>query len=59
MTAAITLTNEIIAQAESYDGISAGVVHIKDVMDGRSYKAMNEGQRSTNTFERGSMATGL
>jgi epoxyqueuosine reductase len=55
MTLAITLTNEIIDQAESYDGIKAGVVPLKDVMEGLSYKAMSEGQRSTNKFERGSI----
>jgi len=57
MTSAITLTNEIIARAESYDGINAGVVPLKDVLEGRSYKAVSKDQKNTNKFERGSIGS--
>jgi len=55
MTAAITLTHEVIAQAESYDGIKAGVVPLKHVLEGFSYQTMAEAQRSANKFERGNI----
>lgn len=57
MTSAITVTNEIIARAESYDGIKAGVVPLKDVLEGRSYKAVSKDQKNTNKFERGSIGS--
>ena len=41
------LTTEVISQAESYDGIRAGIVRLEDVLKGPSYQATSEGSRST------------
>ena len=47
MASKVSLTTEIISQAESYTGIRAGIVRLKDVMKGPSYEATPEGPRST------------
>ncbi len=39
MTSKASLSTEVISQAESYDGIRAGIVRLKDVLKGYSYKA--------------------
>ena len=39
MTSKASLTTEVISQAESYDGIRAGIVRLKDVLKGPSYQA--------------------
>ena len=39
MTLKSSLTTEIISQAQSYDGIRAGIVRLKDVLKGYSYQA--------------------
>jgi epoxyqueuosine reductase len=38
-----SLTTEIISQAESYDGIRAGIAHLEDILQGPSYQATPEG----------------
>ena len=38
MTSKGSLTAEVISQAESYDGIQAGIVRLKDVLKGYSYQ---------------------
>jgi hypothetical protein len=43
MTPEASLTTEIISQAESYDGIRAGIVRLEDVLQGPSYKATPKG----------------
>jgi epoxyqueuosine reductase len=39
MTSKASLTTEVISQAESYDGIRAGIVRLEDVLKGPSYQA--------------------
>lgn len=43
MTSKESLTNNIISQAESYDGIRAGIARLDDVLKGPSYQADPEG----------------
>ena len=50
MTSKASLTTEVISQAESYDGIRAGIVCLKDVLKGPSYQAP-EGPRSTTQMD--------
>jgi len=38
MTSKASLSTEVISQAESYDGIQAGIVRLKDVLKGYSYQ---------------------
>jgi hypothetical protein len=45
MASKVSLTTEIISQAESYTGIRAGIVRLKDVLKGLSYQATPEGPR--------------
>ena len=47
MTSKATLTNEVISQAESYDGIRAGIVRLRDVLKGPSYQATPDGPGGT------------
>jgi epoxyqueuosine reductase len=47
MTLIHSPTAEIILQAESYDGIRAGMVRLKDVLKGRSYRAVQAGRDAT------------
>ncbi len=44
MTSRASLTTEVISQAESYDGIRAGIIPLKDLLKGPSYQT--EGPRS-------------
>jgi len=37
-----SLITEIISQAESYDGIRAGIVRLEDVLKGPSYQAARD-----------------
>ncbi len=43
MTSKASPTTEIISQAESYDGIRAGIVRLEDVLKGPSYQATPKG----------------
>ena len=43
MTPEASLTTEIISQAESYDGIRAGIVRLEDVLQGPSYQTTPKG----------------
>ncbi len=49
MASKASLTTEVISQAESYDGIRAGIVRLEDV--GPSYHATPEGPRSTTRLD--------
>ena len=51
MTPEASLTTEIISQAESYDGIRAGIVRLEDVLQGPSYQAPPEGRRRTTALD--------
>ena len=51
MTSKASLTTEVISQAESYDGIRAGIVRLKDVLKGHSYQATLEGSRSRHLLD--------
>lgn len=51
MVSKASLTTEIISQAESYDGVRAGIVRLKDVLNGPSYQATQGGSRSTTQFD--------
>ena len=46
MTSKSSLTAEVISQAESYDGIRAGIVPLKEVLEGPSYQATAKDQES-------------
>jgi epoxyqueuosine reductase len=46
MASKASLTTEVISQAESYDGIRAGIVCLKNLLKGPSYQASPEGLRS-------------
>jgi epoxyqueuosine reductase len=48
-----SLTTEVISQAESYDGIRAGIVRLEDVLKGPSYHATPEGPRITTQLDDG------
>jgi epoxyqueuosine reductase len=48
MTSKASLTTEVISQAESYDGIRAGIVRLKDVLKSPSYQATPDGPGSAN-----------
>ena len=43
MTLEASLTTEIISEAESYDGIRAGIVRLEDVLHGPSYQVTPKG----------------
>jgi epoxyqueuosine reductase len=47
LTSKASLTTEVILQAESYDGIRAGIVLLKDVLKGPSYQATPDGPGNT------------
>lgn len=49
MASKVSLTTEVISQAESYNGVRAGIVRLKDVLKGPSYQVTPEGSRSTTT----------
>jgi len=51
MTSKASLTTEVISQAESYDGIRAGIVRLKDDLKGPPYRATPEGSRSTTQLD--------
>ncbi len=51
MTSKASLTTEVISQAESFDGIRAGIVRLEDVLKGPSYQATPEGPRSTTQLD--------
>jgi len=51
MTSKTSLTTEVISKAESYDGIRAGIIRLKDVLKGASYQADPEGPRSTTQLD--------
>jgi epoxyqueuosine reductase len=46
MSSKASLTAEIISRAESYNGIRAGIVGLKDILKGRSYEATRQGPES-------------
>jgi epoxyqueuosine reductase len=45
MTSKASLTTEVISKAESYDGIRAGIVRLKDVLKGPSYQVGPEDKK--------------
>jgi len=49
MASKVSLTTEVISQAESYNGVRAGIVRLKDILKGPSYQVTPEGSRSTTT----------
>jgi len=51
MTSKTSLTAEVISQAESYDGIRARIIRLKDVLKGPSYQANTKGPRKTHGLE--------
>jgi len=51
MTSKASLTAEVISQAESYNGVRAGIARLKDVLKGPSYQLTPEGSRSTTQFD--------
>jgi epoxyqueuosine reductase len=51
MTSKTSLTTEVISQAESYDGVRARVVRLKDVLKGPSYQAALAGPRYTDSMD--------
>ncbi len=51
MSSKASLTTEVISQAESYDGIRAGIARLEDVLKGPSYHAAPEGPRSTTRLD--------
>ena len=51
MTSKASLTTEVISQAESYDGIRARIVPLKDLLKGPSYQATPESPRSTTRLD--------
>ncbi len=51
MSSKASLTTEVISQAESYEGIRAGIVRLEDVLKGPSYHATPEGPRSTTQLD--------
>ena len=46
MASKASLTSEIISQAESYDGIRAGIVRLEDVLQSPSYQVDPKGPES-------------
>jgi hypothetical protein len=46
-----SLTAEVISQAESYDGICAGIVRLKDVLKGPSYQSILTAPRYTDQMD--------
>lgn len=51
MASKASLTTEVISQAESYDGIRAGIVRLEDVLKGPSYQAAPKGPESTTSLD--------
>ena len=51
MVSKTSIRNEVILQAESYEGIRAGIVRLEDVLRGPSYKATPEGSRNTHLLD--------
>ena len=51
MTSKSLLTTEVISKVESVDGIRAGIVHLKDVLKGPSYRAIIEGPRTATQMD--------
>ena len=51
MISKASLTTEVISQAESYEGIRAGIVRLEDVLKGPSYQAAPEDPRSTTRLD--------
>ncbi len=51
MTSKASLTTEVISQAESYDGIRAGIVRLKDVLKAPSYQATPGSLRCTSLLD--------
>lgn len=47
MASKASITNEVISQAELYEGIQAGIVSLEDVLKGPSYNATPEGSKNT------------
>ena len=47
MISKASVTAKIISQAESYDGIQAGIVRLEDVLKGPSYQVNPEGPEAT------------
>ena len=45
------LSNDIISQAESYGGVQAGIVRLKDVLNGPSYQAGSAGALCTDGLD--------
>ena len=41
----MSLSAETIEKAESFDGIQAGIVYLKDVLEGPSYRAVPDETR--------------
>lgn len=51
MASKSSLTAQVIARAESYDGIRAGIVYLNDVLQGPSYQANHEGPNRSDAFD--------
>ena len=51
MISKASLTTKIISQAESYNGIQAGIVRLEDVLKGPSYQVNLEGLGATTVFD--------
>jgi epoxyqueuosine reductase len=51
MVSKASITNEVISQAESYEGIRAGIVRLEDVLKGPSYNVTLEGQGNTDLLD--------
>ena len=51
MTPSPSLTSEVISQAESYDGICAGIVRLKDVLKSPSYQSILTAPRCTHQMD--------
>jgi hypothetical protein len=51
MASKTSLTSEVISQAESYDGIRAGIIRLNDVLQGPSYQVDTKGPINPNGFD--------
>ncbi len=51
MTSKASLTTEVISQAESHDGIRAGIVRLKDVLKSPPYTATPDGPGNTTQLD--------
>ena len=51
MASKTSLTAEVISQAESYDGIRAGIIRLNDVLQGPSYQVDTNGPINPDGFD--------